>query len=60
MFVLFCPYLPEVSMYHTIKQNMCKFTKFLKLDDPRGLVLNRYDIPIVHNFFDKPMVKLYK
>ena len=39
---------------------MYKFTKFLKLDDPRGLIFNRYDIPIVHNFCDKLMVKLYK
>ena len=39
---------------------MCKFIKFLKLDDPRGLILNRYNIPIVHNFCDKRMVKLYK
>ena len=59
-FVLFCPYLPEMSTYHTIKQTMCQFTKLLKLDDPWGLSLNRYDILIVHNFCDKLMVKLYK
>ena len=59
-FILFCPYLPEASIYHTIKQKMCKFTKFLKLDDPRGLILNRYDISIVHSFCDKLMVKMCK
>ena len=55
-FVLFYPYLLEAFLYHTTNQKMCKFTKFQKLDDPRGLILNRYDIPIVHNFCDKHMV----
>ena len=58
-FVLFCPYLPEASMYHTTNQKMCKFTiSQFTISEVRWGV--RYDILIVYNFVINFVIKLKK